>query len=92
MSKCHTVGNLMYWLKYYFSSLTVAMSGKMKEVASRLWNNVNRKKTITEDFHDTPLKKCLNTFDMTLLGIGQMIGAGIYVLTGKNIRLFSPSL
>ena len=56
----------------------------MKEAAVQLWENVNRKKTITEDFHDTPLKKCLNTFDMTLLGIGQMIGAGIYVLTGRQ--------
>ena len=77
---------ISFKMKDCFSSLIVAMSGKMKEVASRLWNNVNRKKTITEDFHDTPLKKCLNTFDMTLLGIGQMIGAGIYVLTGKNRR------
>ena len=59
------------------------MADKVKEVGERLWATVNRKKTITEDFHETPLKKCLNTFDMTLLGIGQMIGAGIYVLTGK---------
>lgn len=68
------------------------MADKVKEVGERLWATVNRKKTITEDFHETPLKKCLNTFDMTLLGIGQMIGAGIYVLTGTVVRdLAGPS-
>src|SRR5579871_4979251 len=28
------------------------------------------------------LKRCLNAFDLTLLGIGAIIGAGIFVLTG----------
>lgn len=31
---------------------------------------------------DTPLNRCLSTWDITMLGIGHMIGAGIYVLTG----------
>ncbi|XP_025193175.1 cationic amino acid transporter 4 isoform X2 [Melanaphis sacchari] len=31
---------------------------------------------------ETPLKRCLTTFDITLLGIGHMVGAGIYVLIG----------
>lgn len=59
------------------------MASKVKDKLGTFWNNANRKKTITEDFHDTPLKKCLSTFDMTLLGVGQMVGAGIYVLTGR---------
>src|SRR5215831_358916 len=29
-----------------------------------------------------PLRKCLNAWDLTFMGIGQMIGAGIFVLTG----------
>lgn len=62
------------------------MATKVKDALGNFWNTVNRKKTITEDFHETPLKKCLNTFDMTLLGIGQMVGAGIYVLTGTVVR------
>jgi len=53
------------------------------------WGTVCRKKTITEDFHETPLKKCLTTFDMTLLGVGQMVGAGIYVLTGITYANFN---
>ena len=35
---------------------------------------------------DTPLNRCLSTFDLTLLGIGHMVGAGIYVLTGTVAR------
>lgn len=45
-----------------------------------------RRKTVTEDFLDSELRRCLNTFDITLLGIGHMIGAGIYVLTGTIAR------
>ena len=33
-----------------------------------------------------PLKRCLNVFDLILFGIGHMIGAGIYVLTGTVAR------
>ncbi len=31
---------------------------------------------------DTGLKKCLSAFDLTLLGVGAIIGTGIFVLTG----------
>ncbi|MHB8347116.1 MAG: APC family permease [Acidiferrobacterales bacterium] len=31
---------------------------------------------------DTGLRRCLTAFDLTLLGIGAIIGAGIFVLTG----------
>ena len=39
-----------------------------------------RKKDVEQDGHN--LKKCLNAFDLTLLGIGAIIGTGIFVLTG----------
>ena len=29
-----------------------------------------------------PLRRCLSAADLTFIGIGQMIGAGIFVLTG----------
>lgn len=40
-----------------------------------------KKKTLVYD-HDTGLKKTLSAFDLTLLGIGAIIGTGIFVLTG----------
>jgi len=43
-----------------------------------------RTKAINADHHliDTGLKRCLTATDLTLLGIGAIIGAGIFVLTG----------
>lgn len=46
--------------------------------------NLLRKKQV-EDFtnhNHVKLRKCLTGFDLTLLGIGAIIGAGIFVLTG----------
>jgi basic amino acid/polyamine antiporter, APA family len=34
------------------------------------------------DHQHTSLKKCLSAFDLTLFGVGAIIGAGIFVLTG----------
>lgn len=66
---------------FYFILESMAAS-RVQSSLSSFWNSICRKKTLTDDFQDTPLKKCLSTFDMTLLGVGQMVGAGIYVLTG----------
>jgi basic amino acid/polyamine antiporter, APA family len=42
-----------------------------------------RTKPIDQDaYFDTGLKRCLSAMDLTLLGIGAIIGAGIFVLTG----------
>ncbi len=42
-----------------------------------------RTKPINADLTaDTGLKRCLTAFDLTFLGIGAIIGAGIFVLTG----------
>lgn len=51
-------------------------------VMSDLCSKMNRTKQLEPNVLETPLKRCLNTFDITLLGLGHMIGAGIYVLTG----------
>ncbi len=40
------------------------------------------KTTTPNDFEETGLKKCLSAFDLTFLGIGAIIGTGIFVLTG----------
>lgn len=40
-----------------------------------------RTKPITEE-HQTTLRRCLSATDLTLMGVGAIIGAGIFVLTG----------
>ncbi|XP_059048503.1 cationic amino acid transporter 4-like [Achroia grisella] len=51
-------------------------------VLSGFCHKMNRRKPIYGDTMDTPLNRCLTTFDITLLGVGHMVGTGIYVLTG----------
>ncbi len=41
-----------------------------------------RTKPITAGGHDAGLRRCLSATDLVLLGIGGIIGAGIFVLTG----------
>jgi APA family basic amino acid/polyamine antiporter len=51
----------------------------MKLKAMRIF----RTKNITpDDFDKSGLKRCLTGFDLTLLGIGAIVGTGIFVLTG----------
>lgn len=40
------------------------------------------KPVVADGTVETGLKKCLSAFDLTLLGIGAIIGTGIFVLTG----------
>ncbi|KAJ8915996.1 hypothetical protein NQ315_016674 [Exocentrus adspersus] len=58
----------------------------LKHVMSGICTKMNRTKQLPADVMETPLNRCLNTFDITLLGIGHMVGAGIYVLTGTVAR------
>lgn len=41
-----------------------------------------RKRSVLTYDHETGLKKSLGAFDLTLLGVGAIIGTGIFVLTG----------
>jgi APA family basic amino acid/polyamine antiporter len=46
-------------------------------------NNIFRTKHLTPDTHGhSGLRRCLTAFDLTLLGVGAIIGTGIFVLTG----------
>jgi basic amino acid/polyamine antiporter, APA family len=45
-------------------------------------NLFRTKRTTLEDFADSRLKRCLTASDLVLLGIGAIIGTGIFVLTG----------
>ncbi len=48
-----------------------------------------RRKLHNADLHESGLKKVLSAFDLTLLGIGAIIGTGIFVLTGTAAALQS---
>src|SRR5512139_200636 len=41
-----------------------------------------RTKSVTDETCNTGLRRCLSAFDLTFLGIGAIIGTGIFVLTG----------
>ncbi|XP_045162286.2 cationic amino acid transporter 2-like isoform X2 [Mercenaria mercenaria] len=55
---------------------------------------LSRKKFIRADsVHETKLARCLNTVDLTALGIGSTLGAGIYVVAGQVAKQTSgPSV
>lgn len=42
--------------------------------------------------HASPLKRTLKTWDLTFLGIGAIIGTGIFVLTGEGALTSGPAL
>uniref|UniRef100_A0A3Q0SYC1 Solute carrier family 7 member 4 n=1 Tax=Amphilophus citrinellus TaxID=61819 RepID=A0A3Q0SYC1_AMPCI len=50
--------------------------------AVHLCQKLNRLKTLEDDMMATSLKRCLSTLDLTLMGVGGMVGSGLYVLTG----------
>uniref|UniRef100_A0ABM5F2E7 Cationic amino acid transporter 4 n=1 Tax=Pogona vitticeps TaxID=103695 RepID=A0ABM5F2E7_9SAUR len=49
---------------------------------SRFCQKLSRVKTLEEDMMETSFNRCLTTVDLALLGIGGMVGSGLYVLTG----------
>lgn len=48
--------------------------------------------TLLAGSYSSPLKKELKTFDLTMLGIGAIIGTGIFVLTGTGALTAGPGL
>ncbi|XP_037679399.1 cationic amino acid transporter 4-like [Choloepus didactylus] len=48
----------------------------------RFCQKVNRVRPLEETTMETSLHRCLSMLDLTLLGVGGMVGVGLYVLTG----------
>ena len=53
---------------------------------SKVCDNLTRKKPAEEWFSESPLKRCLTTMDLTSIGVGTVVGAGLYVVTGELAR------
>lgn len=47
--------------------------------------------TKSNDVLQTRLKRCLSTLDITLLGIGHMMGSGIYVISPEVAKKAGPA-
>ena len=43
---------------------------------------IGRRKPVTHNDSDSNLRKCLSLCDLIFLGIGGMVGSGIYILAG----------
>ncbi|GMR46184.1 hypothetical protein PMAYCL1PPCAC_16379, partial [Pristionchus mayeri] len=57
-----------------------------------LGNRLTRRKRIPKGDLTTNLRRCLNTFDVTMIGLSHMVGPGIFVTTGEVMRnLAGPS-
>ncbi|XP_074627408.1 cationic amino acid transporter 2-like isoform X3 [Acropora palmata] len=52
----------------------------------RLCINFTRKKQVDDWLSDSPLRRCLTLFDLTSLGTGAILGAGLYVAVGELSR------
>ncbi|XP_012516436.1 PREDICTED: uncharacterized protein LOC105823722, partial [Propithecus coquereli] len=74
------------------SSQLPAMARGLPSASSlaRFCQKLNRLKPLEESTMETSLRRCLSTLDLTLLGVGGMVGSGLYVLTGtvaKNLAV-----
>ncbi|XP_003803348.1 cationic amino acid transporter 4-like, partial [Otolemur garnettii] len=49
---------------------------------ARFFQKLNRLKPLEESSMETSLRRCLSTLDLTLMGVGSMVGSGLYVITG----------
>ena len=76
--------------------MMVNLYDQTKTFGQSLYCQLSRKKHVTtnnNEILDTQLNRCLDTFSITLLGIGHMVGSGVYVLTASIAKdVAGPSI
>jgi len=66
-----------------------------RNIFARFFSALARTKKIESKPKDallTQLRRCLSTFDITLLGIATTLGSGVYILTGEISHHTGPSI
>ena len=58
------------------------MATATKQTKSTFISALLRKKNVVTEEENHGLKRCLSAFDLSLMGVGAIIGTGIFVLTG----------
>ncbi|XP_064643072.1 high affinity cationic amino acid transporter 1-like [Lineus longissimus] len=60
---------------------------KCTDCLKGFWSGISRTKSLsTESIQATELKRCLGVVELTALGVGSTLGAGVYVITGQVAR------
>eukprot|EP01132_Coremiostelium_polycephalum_P009095 gene9095-11146_t len=77
-----TVGHNIKRKKTLEELLAQSMHSNETDGGGGINNNVNEDGTPTEEGGKKHLKRCLSVFDLIAFGVGGIIGAGIFVLTG----------
>jgi APA family basic amino acid/polyamine antiporter len=65
------------------------------EDSSSLWDRYSRRKSVeavAQDAEDSDLERSLTAFDLVVLGLGAMIGAGIFVAVDQGAILAGPAV
>src|SRR5689334_1032220 len=67
--------------------------GLSRRRGNHVLDNMLARKPIAQAGHaDSGLKKALGAFDLTALGIGAIIGAGIFVIAGVGAQRAGPGI
>lgn len=86
---CQSCRNIELNFTFRKNSESVVMGTRklislIKIRAKNLFDKLNRTKSFTNA--TTPLRRCLTMFDIVFLGIGHMVGGGLYKSTGQVIK------